>query len=105
MAVTSSFSAISAPTIKPTGFITEGARRGASANRSSSQLSEYIWHRTFFIGTAHRRMENTLHNQHKAHAPPSTRGWNVLRFGAVCAELDGTAIILSFLAAALIAKD
>jgi integrase len=48
------------------GFITEGARRGATAqalqqtsrHRSVNQLGEYIRHANFFVGTAHRLMED-----------------------------------------------
>jgi integrase len=48
------------------GFITEGARRGASAqalqqtsrHRSVNQLGEYIRHANVFVGTAHRLMED-----------------------------------------------
>jgi integrase len=48
------------------GFITEGARRGATAqalqqtsrHRSVNQLGEYIRHANVFVGTAHRLMED-----------------------------------------------
>jgi integrase len=48
------------------GFITEGARSGASAqalqqtsrHRSVNQLGEYIRHANGFVGTAHRLMED-----------------------------------------------
>jgi integrase len=48
------------------GFITEGARRGATAqalqqtsrHRSVNQLGEYIRHANVFVGTAHKLMED-----------------------------------------------